>query len=63
MLSESGKNLVANKHKRDEARMISPGLEVYSVTIVDNAENGLPSPFVRENTLVFTKIGNNLPFT
>lgn len=41
--------------------IISPGLDVYSVTIVERAEKGLPIPLVNENIVVLTKIGNSFP--
>ena len=61
MLSDSGKSTEAPANIKDVTRKISPGLVVYSVTIVDRALKGLPIPLVIEKMLVFTRVGNNFP--
>ena len=62
MLSDSGSNVVALMNIREVKRKISPGLVVYSVTMVERAEKGLPRPLVIEKMVVLTRVGNSFPF-
>lgn len=48
--------------RSEETRKMWPGLVVYSVIIVERALKGFATPFVSENILVFTRVGNSLPF-
>ena len=61
VLSDSGKRVDKRENRREVAKNISPGLVVYSLTMVARALKGLAMPLVKEKILVFTRVGNSLP--